>query len=744
MKTRRTALGLLSSAMMASVLPGPGRVGVAHAAAPMEVRIRVQQTPFPVAPAGIFFEAELSAPADNKSARGRFPAAYQSAFHEMTYIWTLPGQDPRQVPEHLVAQHRRGDQASGPFIGHVFDTPGAHPVSVEVIAPDGRRGTAEVVVEIGDPTTAFGAAGTIVVSADGTFDGAPPHDPRNAVRDLRAAHKRYSRLNLPGVQILLKRGQTHQPHRRALAFDKQASHCHIGAWGGGDSPVLDQTIRGGSLFQIGPVWGGKALVLRDLDVRGGWDPTTEMWQGGAHDAIVTVFGQAALTLHNCRETGCALTVNSRPPGKGAAPGRSMTFLNAHSKTDFKDFLLLSPREGVDISITGCKVVQNLQALNGGENRKMTSAAVYGRNAHNFFRGSARRLYIASNDLFARHGWARNFIYDNHLIRLNRNNAAGMRAVIVRNHIEGAIARQSRKTAVPMNMLIEQNYIVASPTTKPALSFAGGAATVRNNIVLEHDTPKFPKGGRGFEGFVGISAETQTPAAADMPYFIYNNSFIVLRKPASLRRGVQAVLGSPDDLAHVQTANNLIWGPHLRGEAGGDGPLETTPLAWNARYRGGRLGWAHLADQVLARNVFPGDVLVVPYWQDFFGTPLGPSDFAGTAGRHVLRVGSGKQVEKFDGLAGQIAVRFAPNGVQVHNLSGARWPKGAEFALHCDRGKTPTAMQTRYGQPAGTLSLYRPLHMAGAFQSGGGRLVAPFDFLGQPRAERPSRGAVEPL
>lgn len=748
MTTRRTALGLFSAAALLPVLPRAGRANT------LDLSIRVTVPPLAVAPMGVFFEAELATPFDTALPGADFPAAYRPAFHEITYVWSLPDAGPVRGPEHLVEAHRRTDRAMGPFMARVFTTPGRHRVSVEAFAPDGRRGRAEVTVDVADPESAFGPDYTIIVAQDGDFTGAPAHNRRNAVRDLASAFKRYNALKgTSQVQILLRRGQVHLPPvERGLEFRSQPAHCHIGAWGSGPRPVVDLSHSDASLFLVHPKWDGYALVLRDLHFRGGWDPTTELWRDAHQGAIVATRGDAALLLHNCHEQGCAVTVNSRPP-KRSSGFRAMTFFNEYVKTDFKDFLLLSPRDEIDVAITGCRVVQNPQALNGGENRAVTSYGVYGRNAHSFIRCSARRLYVASNDIFTRHGWALQKVFDNPAFRLNRNDIPDMQLVIARNHIEGMMVRASKRGAVPMNMLIEQNYMISNPSTTQAARFGGGAVSLRNNIMLEHNTPKLRGTGPGFQGFVKLGWDGQNINTRDMPILIHNNSFILLRTDSNAKHGPGTIVKEEAGFSHVQEGNNLLWAPAFSDDPTGDGPLETTSLGWDARYRGARLGWARLNDQTLPRQMFPGDDMLVPYWKDFFGTPLQQSDFAGEAGRHVILVRpKGKKKSSFEALTGEAGFRFEPEGVRVSNLSPTRWPQGAEFTLHCDRGTTPTAMQTQYGHPPGTLSLYRPLSQAGAWQTAAPELLAFYDFLGRlrPGSRHPdapqghaSRGAVEP-
>ena len=412
-------------------------------------------------------------------------------------------------------------------------------------------------------------------------------------------------------------------------------------------------------------------------------------------------------------------------------------IGAH-RPDFKDYLLLCPRTQADVAITGCKVVQNLRALNGAQARGKTAEATYGRNSHNFFRGGGRRLYVTSNDIFVRHGWSSGVLYDNHALRLNRHDARGMRAVVARNHIEGMITRRSKGGAVPMNMLIEQNYIVANPMTRPALSFHGGAASIRNNIVVEHATARQPRGGAGFRSFVSFDWDGTVRATGQMPFLIHHNSFILLRKNAA----PEIVFQKDNPLPHVLIGNNLVWAEHM-GDPEGVWPLDTTSLGWDARYRGARLGWAGLRDQTLPRTLRAGDAVTVPYWTDMLGWDLSQTDFAGEAGRHVIEVAIGGKRAKFDAQRGEAQFAFLPDGVRITNRSGRPWPKGAGFRLHCDRGTTPSPMQTAYGHPPGTLSLYRPQPGSSAWQSGDSAMWWPHDFLGRIRPSAASKGAVEP-
>lgn len=220
--------------------------------------------------------------------------------------------------------------------------------------------------------------------------------------------------------------------------------------------------------------------------------------------------------------------------------------------------------------------------------------------------------------------------------------------------------------------------------------------------------------------------------------IYHNSFILLRRniaPAMVFQGKRP-------LPHVFVANNLLWAPNL-GDPTGDGPLDTTTLGWDARYRGARLGWAALRDQTLPATLFPGDAVTVPYWIDMLGLQLKQADFAGEAGRHVINVVIRDKWQSFDAQRGEVRFEFLSEGVRIVNRSPARWPEGAAFRLHLDRGASPSAMQTIYGHPPGTVSLYRPLPESGAWQSAQSTLAAPRDFLGRTRSAFASRGAVEP-
>lgn len=747
MPTRRSVIGQFSAATLVSALPAG-----AQNTDTLPLSISVTTPPLMVAPVGVFFEAVLDEPVrSTRRGANTFPDAYLPEFHEITYIWSLPDVGPISTPEHLIAEHRRSDRAFGPFIARVFETPGRHRIAVEAFSPDGRHGRAEVFIDVADPANTFGPAGTIVVSADLDFTGAPPHDPRNALPDLESAFARYQQLGLAQVQILLRRNQVHVPPKgKSLRFRDQRGHCHLGAWGAGARPMVDMSHSGAGLLLVHPKWDGHALVMRDLHIRGGWDPMVELWDGPAHGAVISPRGDAAVLLHNCFEERCSVTVNSRPP-KTSTGIRAMTFINAYEKTDFKDFLLLGPRDHVDVAVTGCRVVQNRMALNGGENRAVTSYSRYGRNSHSFVRCSASRLYIASNDIFIRHGWAQQKVIDNPAFRINRNNVPNMRAIVARNHIEGMIVRGAKATAVPLNLLIEQNYVVANPTTGPAIELRGGSVSVRNNIILEHATPKARGTGRGFQNFLSLRWRGKpNHVTQDMPFFVHNNSFILLR--GQMPKNFTLIENEKGGFSQIQSGNNLLWAPKFATDPTGDGPLDTTSLGWDARYPGFRIGWARLKKQALPQHLFPGDTFVVPYWTDFLGFPLSRADFEGEAGRHALIIHASDGNRSYDALSGEVQVSFEDEGVRVAYLGSEHWRAGATFSLHCDRGRTPSALQTDFAQPPGTLALYTPLEGAGAWQSATPDLLASYDFLGRVRPGtglfaapqgRPSRGAVEP-
>lgn len=754
--TRRKLLEMTSASAVALTLGHPlcaqGRPP-SNVAAHLTVSLLTTAPSLEVAPAGYFFEAEVLEPAEERSATRKYTDGYDSNFHKPFYLWTFSDAGRFETPAHLVEPHRRKDSATGPFVGKVFDQDGTHRVRVDVYYPDGRWGWAETQVQVRASNAAFAAAETIIVAPDGNFAGAPPHLPRNAMRSLEQAFDRFAQLGTAHARILLKRGAIHvRGADDSFSLNRQTPDCLIGAWGSGARPVVDLRAGGGPFLSVGAKWAGRTMILSDLAFRGSWDSTVELWRGGRLRQLLSFKADATLTLHNCRETGCAVSVDSRDP-RNRSPQGAQIFFNAYAKTDFKDFMLLAPRTLTDISVTGCRVVQHSQALNGGENRGTTSYALYARNSHNFIRCSARRLYVACNDIFVRHGWAPFRVYDNHPLRLNRNNASGMRAVIARNHLEGMIMRQAggaKGEVAPTNILIEQNYIVDNPTVTPTLAFRSGPVTLRNNIVLEHDTPKLPKSGRGFQEFIGLSTTGKGPSISNHPFFIHHNSFICLRQ--TIKEGPPRIVRNEGEYRHVEVSDNILWAPHLDRPRTDDGPLDIIRLGWDARYRGIRLGWARLENFELSRNIVPGDSITFPYWRDFLGHPLSAQDFAGQADRHAIRLVAKKKKTDFDALKGEIAVRFLSKAVEVVNQSGQIWRAGALLALHCDRGTTPMTMDERFAQPGGTLALYTPARDSGAAGNAQGALHSEVDFLGNPRpgsaqADAPpgraARGALEP-
>ncbi|MEL6959395.1 MAG: hypothetical protein AAGL89_10635 [Pseudomonadota bacterium] len=742
MTTRRTALGLLAAATSVKFWPN-----ALHAQS-RELTIKVTQPSLGVAPMAVFLEAEISGSAVPSFFTRNAPVPYRTDFHEVTYIWTLPNQQETRTPEHLVDEHRRRDRVFGPFISHVFSRSGPQDVRVDAFLPDGTHLMAETVLQIGDPSSVFGPANTILVSAIEPDANAPDHQSDNAVATLTDAFERLDKLGTENAQILLARGQVHTgPLERGLHLGRRSPNCHIGAWGDGPRPIIDLSHSEASLVVTRDTWEEKTLVIRDLHFKGGWDPTTELWSDAHQSAIISTRGNASILLHQSLEEGCAITVNSRQP-RNSSSARSMTVFNEYTKTNFKDFLLLGPRDQVDVGITGCLIAQHPDALNGGENRGATSYALYGRNAHNFIRCSADRLYVASNDIFIRHGWALNRVFDNPAFRLNRNDIHGMRAVIARNHIEGMIVRASRNGAVPMNLMIEQNYLISNPSAARAVFLSGGAATLRNNIILEHDTPKLPKTGSGFRAFVTLGWDGADPTTRDMPILIYNNSFICLRGPENTPHGVSDILNRDEAFTAVQAQNNILWAPSL---GVGDGPLNMTSLSWDSRYRGARLGWARAEDIELTQNILPEDTVLISYWVDFLGFQLTRASFAGEVGRHAALVDDGTAKSRFEALTGDIALSFDPDGVRLTNLSGQIWPHGAILTLHCDRGTTPSEMNEDFGHPSGTVSLYQPTEQSPAWRSANSGLLAFYDFLGKLRPGtthpasqegRAHRGAIE--
>lgn len=820
----------------------------------LTVSVSVTTPALAISPLPVRFEASTSEVYTDTPASGSYADAYDRNFNKPEYVWTFGEAGNYTAPQNMVSQHLDKARGTGQFISRVFRCPeGSGSVDVsyrcDVYWPDGSYGSASGVVTVNDHASSYTPAQTFVVSSDAgeTWSGAPAHDAANRCTSWADVVSAIENASGDRVKVAFKRGDT------VLLDDTvnldTAPDVLLTEWGSGAKPVLDHKAQNfGGIFQASDGGGfrGKALVCDNLRFQGGWNPEIE-WNPHAPNniGVGALFGmdeQCWQIMTQCVDDASVMTFN--PAAKTSRTGNPLhIFFEDSTKSNFKDFLVLSNRDNQLISVIGSAVVQNVNALSGSENRGTSGFSLYARNAHNFLRVNSEGLYVGHSDIFVRHGWTIGYsVLDNHLMRLNRGDIPGFRAVVSCNHIEGPVERQgsdkllntddvtaafvtgevvtgqtsggsvtlvsgrnvgqknltvvswngtpfsqgedlhgssSGRAVVNVtglnpgdpvelglehcNMLFEHNLWTGSPNYVQPLNFNGGGATIRNNIFVTDNVPRnstiTPGASGTFRAFIGLESDSIKPDVADMPFFIYGNTFAVLREDnADNRLSAAGIVEGAELYNHVDVDNNILYVPNSTefGDTS-DGPLDLTSLGFDARNDGYRVGWYRVQGLALGSDVADSAGVTFSYAADdvFEYTPTG-SDFGGSPyNRHRIEVrgfSSGNANRVYDVWDGEASVTFNASDFTITNLSGETWESGTEVRVTFDRGDQAMPMDTTYATPAGTLSLYRPQSGAGADQDATSGLVPLTDFLlntrpgtAHPMAATgtPSRGAVEP-
>ena len=218
----------------------------------------------------------------------------------------------------------------------------------------------------------------------------------------------------------------------------------------------------------------------------------------------------------------------------------------------------------------------------------------------------------------------------------------------------------------INALFEKNYCVMTPGhINDAVILTGPVpnTTIRNNIFLRPNTPAvsstaFPT--RNFDRFqvtkshnggsnpfavIIIAPPYYTGAAADPAapagdIHVVNNILIDLKTAANGARDDSQFVLRANPTAGSQHAlvetDNVIYAPGLSTPINAGIALDNTSLGFNTTLGGLRWVWEYAAG-TFSSEVAPGEDIVIPYPNDWYGNPLTAADFASSYGRETMRL-----------------------------------------------------------------------------------------------------------
>jgi len=701
------------------------------------------------APAGIWFEATgLAGFAAGGPGAGE---VYDPRFHEITYVWDFGDAGSFAPALNMPTAWNDRNLAYGPQVAHVFASPGTYTVSVWAVDANGVTGSASTTVTVADPDTVYAGGKTIVFSNDPgeTWAGAPAGAMqvtslgalRSAIGSLDFFHANTS------CRVLFRRGQTVSNFWLNLDI---ATVQHFAAWGSGADPVL-QPQDGQFAFDLQNSAPVPQFTVTGLDLRGDWDAATET---GYPTRSPFFFNQSPTDCHYVIH-GCAFSGFSDIWLSIGSDRASTIVFSESTVTNWRDYgfyceVVSTANTGAKLAFVGSSIAQNPDALNGGDKNQLY-------NTHGPLRIASRpKVYIGACDFFSRNGWSGlgSDTADQPCLRLNANALPNQFYNIDRVACEGgyvtikADGHSGGLTENPGNFLIDRALCVASAKTIQPIQLAYGGTTVRNALVVVPNVPAY-HGGNPLAAGVAYAPDTPAAGNADARMALYSSTFLNLRDAANDPGWAWAAATGTASFNVIAVENNLVHGPALDTPVAADAPVDVaTPVAGFAtRYKGVRFNFRHQTG-TLAAAVPDGGSFTIPYasvtraiYPQSGGTATDQAYWqaiAATDTKHAITIGSTLCLA----ARGQFAVSYDASVITVTNTSGASWGAGAGWNLRLDRSSLIPAMQAAFSNLGQTIPLARPQAGSAAVGAGGLGLGARGDFLTDPRAVPPARGALE--
>ncbi|SNS78081.1 sialate O-acetylesterase [Tropicimonas sediminicola] len=517
--------------------------------------------PQSIAPAGVFFEAEVT------GIGGEAPN------HELRFKWRFGevADNPLDLPRNAAIWGNTLSEAYGPTASHVFTRPGTYTVTCEVT--DGSRtltGTTEIA--IADPDEIYTGSATWVVAADGDFTGAPA----GAVQytDLGAALTAYRTKSAP-TRLLLKRGESYPI---AAQYEVRSwggrNNYTVGTWGSGANPVIDSS---GSAYDTFVRGNCSDIQFIDIDFLGAFDPTTET---GTSQEIFLLTYDGNLTFQGCNFRNFGIAINfQHTTGALSMLGCSMQGWQGYG---------ILAQNSQYVGLTGCRIEQDPAGLGGGP-KDGSGHCVHG--PLRFGSPSADGFNVVDQcQFFSRNGWsyAVGRIAHQACIRWNVSGIEGARINVQRIVAEGgwtvidSFGNTSTSPELPGEVIFEKSLLIGTANSHGAFRLGHSGFTARNNVMIFPNVPTETNFGpsAAFKWDVDSSTAENDAGA----FRIYSNTVIDLRDDSNTLGATVAVETPPAAFTGVEAANNLVFHPNVTGGDTGAAPLDDTVL-FQALYPG---------------------------------------------------------------------------------------------------------------------------------------------------------------
>ena len=718
-----------------------------------------------LAPQGVWFEATDLSGFTLSDGSG---LEYEPELHELTYVWTFGDPGTFDVPGNMPPQWRDRNKAYGARVAHTFRQPGTYTVSLWVMDRNGVTATAETTLEVGDPETSFPGTRTICFSNTPDFSEAPAGCQQ--VTSMAELHAAILALPLTGgietsYRLLFKRGEVVDEvfipinGKGLLGTAPYSNIVFVGAFGTGEKPVLNGT-RDEPIIDFGRFGVVKEKFhLTGVRLEGGWDPTSETGVITAASVDFRAHTEPGMvyTVHDVEISGFAVTDVSPCIGGVNDPVDGTSIWDSVHITNWRVFGIYA-RTTPDhirtrLAFTGCRVTQNVDALNGGPKNGL-------HNEHGCLRTEAvSDLFVSGCDFFTRCGWSAlaGRLADNAALRPNTSGRAGAYINMERMVVEGGYEVLNLKENAagtpdsPINAIIDRAILVGTSKTLLHVSCDAGGSTLRNvycyqpNVKNFHPNPfgasmKFTLGGG------------PTPDNFENPIALHAVTAVNMRTTAnSPGQSENWRLQDGIDVYEIYTIeNDIVHAPNLDVPIDPYAPIDLSEAipGVTTRYKGVRHNFDGQTVS-LATEVNPGESFTIPYTDitELLADGSGeanPTDqiywleaLAENSGHFMLANGF------YYAERGEFSVSAETSGLRVTNTSATTWTDGT-VKIRINRLSKLPPMNPVTDSSGQTIPLPRPMPGSQAIDTEAQGWAPDKDLLLEDRAEPPARGAFRQL
>ncbi|WP_300009635.1 hypothetical protein [uncultured Roseobacter sp.] len=555
------------------------------------VAISVDRTNLQCAPDSVRFTVDLSSTTFDSTetysavSGNTYNSAYDPRLHDHIFLWDLGDVGVWDTPANVLTEWKSKRYAKGPFVSHMYNTPGTYTASLLVVEPSSGKWSrsADVSLNVAAQGDVYAEANMIFVNPIGDTDflDAPAGAQKVNLDTLYSDTAEWIANRGTSSAWYFKRGGAWDVGLSIT--DGVAGNMFFGDYGSGARPVINNQLdqNQNRVFNITNTYNPAPaertdLRLFNLDFQGGFDPSSMEIGGVANPNVgraVIIHGSPMdAMVSNCRVQG--FRNSSFGHGVGTAElsiQQNFHYDNVHL-TDFGGQYaiitesLLNPNSS--FSFTGCGFIQNPLASSVDTQMRALArvngiALTHGRGTEMFHtRGTGQPVFKLEENPTKITGQYE----DGHIVNIHSCVFEGGNQAPVRLH---GLINNSGSITRPLigNHIFDGNIFIANWSSDSFVRTNGMGLTLRNNLGFKHEIPDDSPTTRRILGFV--LADNDKPdaitASITAPITVYNNTMWVLNGEASQVGFAPLMIrmeSSTHDFPDLVDANNVRYIPNL--------------------------------------------------------------------------------------------------------------------------------------------------------------------------------------